>query len=121
MKPPQGQNRLQPGGYGPDRSARLGQVGPGDSEAGGTGRWGGHDEGLRRSRGDAAGEKLGASPVERSAVNVGTILGSPSPPASQVGGGKARRQPITLGWDGVLVVVRAWESHVHGEGGQRVR
>ena len=37
--------------------------------------WGGHGEGLRRTRGEAAGEKLGTSPVERSAVNVGTVPG----------------------------------------------
>jgi hypothetical protein len=33
---------------------------------------GGHGEGLRRSRGDAAGVEPGASPVDRTAVNVGT-------------------------------------------------
>ena len=49
-------NRLQPGGYGPDSSARLGDGCSGDSEAGELGRWGGHEEGLRRTRGEAAGE-----------------------------------------------------------------
>ena len=34
---------------------------------------GGHGEGLRRSRGDAAGVEPGASPVDRTAVNVGTL------------------------------------------------
>jgi hypothetical protein len=33
---------------------------------------GGHGEGLRRSRDEAAGAKPGASPVDRNAVNVGT-------------------------------------------------
>ena len=51
-------------------------------------RPGGHDEGLRRSRGEAAGEKLGTDPVDRSVVNVGTILGLPSPPTGQVGEGR---------------------------------
>ncbi len=37
------------------------------------------------------------------------------------GNGKARRLLMARRRDGVLVVVRAWESHVHGEGGQRVR
>ncbi len=37
----------------------------GDSEAGTSYRWGGHVEGLRRRRGEAAGEKLGAAPVDR--------------------------------------------------------
>ena len=121
VEPPQVQNRLEPGGCGPDRSARPSEVCSGDSVAGELGRRGGHDESLRRSRGDAAGEKLGASPVERSAVNVGTVLGLPYLSVGQAAGGQARRQPMTLRWDGVLVVVRAWESHVHGEGGQRVR
>jgi hypothetical protein len=40
------------------------------------GRLGGHVEGLRRRRGEAAGEELGTSLVERSAVNVGTTSGS---------------------------------------------
>jgi len=39
----------------------------------------GHEECLRRTRGKAAGEELGTTPVDRSAVNVGTISGSPSP------------------------------------------
>jgi hypothetical protein len=48
-------------------------------------RSGGHGECLRRSRGEAAGEQLGADPVERSMVNVGTTVGSPSCPVSQAG------------------------------------
>ena len=38
---------------------------------------GGHGEGLRRIHGEAAGEKLGAAPVDRSAMNVGTTWGRP--------------------------------------------
>ena len=53
---------------------------------------GGHEEGLRRTRGEAAGAKLGTYPVDRCAVNVGTIPGRPRRPASQVGGGQARRR-----------------------------
>ncbi len=34
---------------------------------------GGHGEGLRRSRDEAAGAKPGTSPVDRDAVNVGTV------------------------------------------------
>jgi hypothetical protein len=37
----------------------------------------GHDERLRRSRGQACRGKPGTDPVERSAVNVGTISWSP--------------------------------------------
>ena len=84
-------------------------------------RPGGHEESLRRTRGEAAGEELGTAPVDRSVVNVGTISGLPSPPASQVGGGQARRQLLAPRWGGVLVVVRGRESRPHGEGGQRVR
>ncbi len=40
-------------------------------------RWGGHGESLRRSRGDAVGVKAGASLIDRSLVNVGTIRGRP--------------------------------------------
>lgn len=96
-------------------------VGRGDSEADQVGRWGGHEESLRRTRGEAAGEQLGASPVNRSVGERGNHPGSPSPPPGLGGGGQARRQLMVPGWDGVLVVVRAWESHVHGEGGQHDR
>jgi hypothetical protein len=53
---------------------------------------GGHREGLRRTCGEAAGEELGTDLVNRSVVNVGTLPGSPLPPAVQVGGGQARRR-----------------------------
>ena len=43
----------------------------------GAGR-GGHGEGLRRSRGKAAGAKLGTSLVDRDMVNAGTVRGRPS-------------------------------------------
>jgi hypothetical protein len=35
----------------------------------------------------------------------------------QTGSGEARRLLMARPRGGVLVVVRAWESHVHGEGG----
>ena len=79
------------------------------------------EEGLRRTRGEVAGEELGTAPVDRTMVNVGTIPGLPSPPANQAGGGQARRRLTTLGWGGVPVVVGGRESRPHGEGGQRVR
>jgi hypothetical protein len=120
VEPPQGQNRLQSGGYGPECSARP-SGGSADSVAGEQGRSGGHGESLRRTHGDAVGEKLGASPVKRSAVNVGTTSGPPFPSIVQIEGGQARRQPIALRWGGVLVVVGGQESWPQGEGGQRVR
>ena len=75
---------------------------------------GGHEEGLRRTRGEAAGEKLGAAPVDRSAMNVGTILGLPAV------GGQARCRLLAPGWGGAFVVVRGRESRPHGEGRQRI-
>jgi len=121
VEPPQVQNRLQPGGYGPDSSARPNEERSGDSDADEQERLGGHGESLRRTRGEAAGEKLGASPVERSVVNVGTVSGPPSPPAVVAGGGQARRRLTASGWGGALVVVRGRESRPHGEGPQRDR
>jgi hypothetical protein len=74
---------------------------------------GGHEEGLRRTHGEAAGEKLGAAPVDRSAMNVGTILGLP------VDDGQARCRLLAPGWGGASGVVRGRESRPHGEGRQR--
>jgi hypothetical protein len=74
---------------------------------------GGHGEGLRCTRGEAAGEKLGAAPVDRSAMNVGTILGLP------VDDGQARCRLLAPGWGGASGVVRGRESRPHGEGRQR--
>ena len=121
VEPPQVQNRLQPGGYGPASSARPNGERSGDSDADEQERLGGHGESLRRTRGEAAGEKLGASPVDWSVVNVGTIPGPPSPPVIVAGGGQARRRLTAPEWGGAAVVVRARESRVHGEGRQRVR
>jgi hypothetical protein len=59
-----------------------------NSEAGEFRRWGGHGEGLRRSRGDAAGTKLGISLVDRYIVNVGTIRGRPTGGVSSLAGGR---------------------------------
>ena len=84
-------------------------------------RTGGHGEGLRRTRGEAAGEKLGASPAKRSVANMGTIPKPPLPPANQAGGGQARRRLVARRWGGVPVVVGGRESRPQGEGGQRVR
>ena len=67
-----------------------------------------------------SGEKLGTDPVNGYIVNVGTVPGLPSPPANQVGCGKAHRRRMIPGRDGGSVVVRAQESCVHGEGTQRV-
>ena len=83
-------------------------------------RSGDRGEGLRRSRGDAAGVELGAALTDRSRGERGNHLGSPYPPDFQPGGGQVRCRPRAMGWDGGLVVVRALESGAHGEGDQQV-
>jgi hypothetical protein len=78
-------------------------------------------EGLRRTRGEAAGEELGAEPTDWHMVNAGTVPVSPSPPSIQDGGGQAHRRLMAPGRGGGPVVVRGRESRPHGEGAQRVR
>ena len=78
-------------------------------------------EGLRRTRGEAAGEELGADPADWHMVNAGTVPVSPSPPSIQDGGGQAHRRLKVPGRGGGPVVVRVRESRSHGEGAQRVR
>ena len=76
--------RLQPVGCGPDSSARrLGnETATPKSEY--RGRRGGHEESLRRTRGEAAGEELGANPVDRCMVKRGNHLGIAQPVAQPV-------------------------------------
>jgi hypothetical protein len=81
---------------------------------------GGHEEGLRRTRGYAVGVKLGIDPVDRNAVNMGTVLVSPAIPRSQRGRGQVRCLLSRPGWGGAAVVVRDRESRSHGEGRQRI-
>jgi len=64
------------------------------------------------------GEELGADPVNRDVVNVGTVPALPSSLPSG-GGGQARCRLMAPGGDGGSVVVRAGESPVHGEGTQQ--
>ena len=58
---------------------------------------GGHAEGLRRRRGDAAGVELGASLADRLRGERGNHPRSPEPPGSQHGGGQARYQLMAVG------------------------
>ena len=88
VEPPQGQNRLQSGGYGPDSSARPGECLGGDSvlPRSCVGK-----EAMGKACGVPVAMLQGKSwaphPSNRSAVNVGTILGSPSlRPARSVAG-----------------------------------
>ena len=71
--------------------------------------------------GEAAGAELGADPVDRYMVNVGTVPVLPFPASSQLVGGQVHRRLMTPGRGGGFVVVRAQESCAHGEGTQRVR
>lgn len=70
---------------------------------------------LRYRRAMPAGEKLGTTPVDRQAVNVGTRPVAASP----FGAGTAQRLLVLPGGGGVSVVVGAGESPVQGEGRQR--
>jgi len=64
------------------------------------------------------GEELGADPVDRDVVNVGTVPALPSPPPLG-DGGQARCRLIAPGRSGGFVVVRGRESRSHGEGTQQ--
>jgi hypothetical protein len=83
-------------------------------------RWEGHGEGLRRSCGDAAGAELDAKPVNRFAVNTGTISCRSCCPGSARSGGIGPSSAEGARWGGGPVVVRARERRAHGEGGQQV-
>ena len=89
-----------------------------DSEAGLACRWGGHGEGLRRSRGEAAGAKLDAKLIDRFTVNTGTIPHRSCCLGSTWVGGIDASSVEGVGWGGGPVVVRAGERPAHGEGGQ---
>lgn len=91
-----------------------------DSVAGLACRWGGHGEGLRRNRGDAAGAKLDAKLIDRFAVNTGTIPCRSRRPGAARDAGIGASSAKGAGWGGGPVVVRARERRAHGEGGQQV-
>jgi hypothetical protein len=67
------------------------------------------------------GHSWAPTPSIGSRVNVGTIPAVPPFCPARAAGGKARRRLMPSGWDGGVVVVRARESRVHGEGPQRDR
>jgi hypothetical protein len=91
-----------------------------DSVAGLACREGGHDEGLRRSRGDAAGAWLDAKLINRFRVNTGTMPCRSRCPASSGVVGIGPSSAEDMGWGGGPVVVRARERRAQGEGGQQV-
>lgn len=82
---------------------------------------GGREEGLRRTRGDAAGAELGTDPADRHTVNMGTLSCLPYPGRNQRSGGQGHRRPTGTTGGGAAVVVRGRESRSHGEGRQRDR
>ncbi len=59
---------------------------------------GGYEEGLRRTRGDAAGARLGAGPADRDTLNVGS---APAPPGGAAAQAAARQVRHTLMGPGV--------------------
>ena len=75
-------------------------------------------ESLRRTRGEAVGVKLDPVPVQRCAVNVGSVLRSPFPADGQSVDGQVHRRLMARGRGRALVVVRARESRAPGEGEQ---
>lgn len=84
-------------------------------------RWGGHAEGLRRRRGDAAGVVAGRRPGRSAHGERGNRLWAP--PISRHPVRRSRAGPLPAEvrrWGGGPVVVRAEESSAHGEGGQQV-
>ena len=91
-----------------------------DSEADLARWWGGHGEGLRRSRGDAAGAKLDAGLIDRFSVNTGTVPRRSRRLQAVQAGGIGASSVDGAGWGGGPVVVRARERRAHGEGGQQV-
>ena len=92
----------------------------GDFEADLACRWEGHGEGLRRSRGDAAGAELDAGLIDRFSVNTGTISRCSYGGESHLCGGIEASSFEGARWGGGPVVVRARERRALGEGGQQV-
>jgi len=78
-----------------------------DSVAGSVYRWGGHEECLRRTRGEAAGAELGAKLIKRLSVNTGTLPCCSLRLESVQGGGIGAWSAEGAAVGGGLVVVRA--------------
>ena len=76
---------------------------------------GGHEEGLRRTRGWPQGHSWAPIPSIESMVNVGTAVMHPR----RVVVGQARRRPIASQRGGAAVVVRAGEARYMAKGGSR--
>jgi hypothetical protein len=117
LMPRNSSTRLKSDRYGPGvqrvtigREARMV-----NSEAGQGVRWGGHGEGLRRSRGDAAGVEVGTSLLDRFGRERGNHPRSPQPASSQLTGGQARCRLRSVGWGGGLVVCAGRRRELAGE------
>jgi len=80
---------------------------------------GGHEESLRRTRGDAAGAELDTDPVDRNTMNMGTLPFLPYLACCQHVGGQGHRHLLGTVGGGAVVVVRGRESRPHGEGRQQ--
>jgi hypothetical protein len=66
------------------------------------------------------GQELGTCLVDRSSGERGNHPRSPCGLGSRPSSGQVRRRLWAVGWGGGLVVVRARERRVHGEGDQQV-
>jgi hypothetical protein len=121
LNPLKSGRRLQPGGCGPDRSARRPATLAGRGLRSRSNAVGG--EAARKVCGVLVamlqGEELDANPVDRDVVNVGTVPKPPVPSPRLGGGGQVRCRLMASGRGGGSVVVRGRESRPHGEGTQR--
>lgn len=113
-----GSNLVDVGRAAADASRTNGEATPALGSDAGVGGW---EESLRRTHRRAVGEELGAAPTNRRTGNMGTLWCLPFQVRSQRSGGQGRRRLMGATGGGAVVVVRVWESHIHGEGRQRVR
>jgi hypothetical protein len=86
-----------------------------DSVAGLACRWGGHEEELRRTRGEAAGAKLDAKLIDRFPVNTGTIPHRSRYPESIRVAGMDTSSVEDAGWGGGPVVCAGRRRELAGE------
>jgi hypothetical protein len=123
VEPPQARDTgSKPGGSGPDRRRAAVEVaGDRSAPADEPPEWRPRSTPAASPWSGLQGKSWAPPPSIGREVNVGTNPEPPSPATLFVAGGRARRRPMALGWDGVRGVVGGRESRPQGEGGQRSR
>jgi hypothetical protein len=112
-------SRLQPGGCGPSRQRTRARVGGlAAPTVGEPGRPGGHEESLRRTRGEAVRGKAGRRSCRPISSERGNHPVSPSPPP---GGWAGPSSADGSGWGGAFVVLAHLMRRKHGGRRARVR